>query len=52
MKLMAKNAEDRYQSALGLKFDLENCLHQLQETGKIENFEIAQTGCVRSLHHP
>ncbi|MEH2453754.1 ATP-binding sensor histidine kinase [Nostoc sp.] len=42
MKLMAKNAEDRYQSALGLKFDLENCLTQLQKTGKIEHFEIAQ----------
>ncbi len=42
MKLMAKNAEDRYQSALGLKFDLENCLEQLQETGSIENFEIAR----------
>ncbi|MBD2593805.1 AAA family ATPase [Nostoc spongiaeforme FACHB-130] len=41
-KLMAKNAEDRYQSALGLKYDLENCLHQLRETGKIESFEIAQ----------
>ncbi|MBD2410832.1 serine/threonine protein kinase [Nostoc calcicola FACHB-389] len=42
MKLMAKNAEDRYQSALGLKFDLENCLHQLQVSGNIEYFEIAQ----------
>ncbi|WP_375491911.1 AAA family ATPase [uncultured Nostoc sp.] len=42
MKLMAKNAEDRYQSALGLKFDLENCLHQLQQTGIINTFEIAQ----------
>ncbi|MEH1944222.1 MAG: ATP-binding sensor histidine kinase [Nostoc sp.] len=42
MKLMAKNAEDRYQSALGLKFDLENCLHQLQFDGRIESFEIAQ----------
>ncbi|MGJ5629223.1 trifunctional serine/threonine-protein kinase/ATP-binding protein/sensor histidine kinase [Nostoc sp. CALU 1950] len=42
MKLMAKNAEDRYQSALGLKFDLENCLSQLQVTGLIEGFEIAQ----------
>jgi PAS domain S-box-containing protein len=39
---MAKNAEDRYQSALGLKFDLENCLRQLKETGKIESFAIAQ----------
>ncbi|MEH2064315.1 MAG: AAA family ATPase [Nostoc sp.] len=42
MKLMAKNAESRYQSALGLKFDLENCLHQLQETGTIKDFEISQ----------
>ncbi|MEG4584348.1 AAA family ATPase [Microcoleus sp. MOSTC5] len=41
-KLMAKNAEGRYQSALGLKFDLEKCLTQLLETGNIENFEIAQ----------
>ncbi|MEH2407867.1 ATP-binding sensor histidine kinase [Nostoc sp.] len=43
MKLMAKNAEERYQSALGLKYDLENCLTQLQSTGKIESFPIAQT---------
>jgi len=42
MKLMAKNAEDRYQSALGLKYDLANCLTQLQETGQIKHFEIAQ----------
>ncbi|MEJ6485318.1 AAA family ATPase [Nostoc punctiforme UO1] len=41
-KLMAKNAEDRYQSALGLKFDLEICLHQLNEIGRIESFPIAQ----------
>ncbi|MHC5772414.1 MAG: AAA family ATPase [Nostoc sp.] len=42
MKLMAKNAESRYQSALGIKFDLENCLTQLQETGEIKSFPIAQ----------
>jgi predicted ATPase/signal transduction histidine kinase len=42
IKLMAKNAEDRYQSALGLKFDLETCLNQLQETGRIYSFKIAQ----------
>ncbi|MEH1901211.1 MAG: serine/threonine-protein kinase PknK [Nostoc sp.] len=41
-KLMAKNAEDRYQSAFGLKYDLENCLHQLKGTGKITSFPIAQ----------
>ena len=38
MKLLAKNAEDRYQSAFGLKADLENCLTQLLTTGRIENF--------------
>ncbi|HAA32013.1 MAG TPA: serine/threonine protein kinase, partial [Cyanobacteria bacterium UBA8553] len=38
MKLMAKNAEDRYQSAAGLKADLEICLSQLQTTGEIANF--------------
>ncbi|MEH2049885.1 trifunctional serine/threonine-protein kinase/ATP-binding protein/sensor histidine kinase [Nostoc sp.] len=42
MKLMAKNAEDRYQSALGLKYDLEQCLEQLKNTGRIESFPIAQ----------
>lgn len=41
-KLMAKNAENRYQSALGIKHDLENCLTQIQQTGKIETFEIGQ----------
>jgi predicted ATPase/signal transduction histidine kinase len=42
MKLMAKNAEDRYQSALGLKFDLQKCLTQLQETGKMPGFVIGE----------
>ncbi|MEH2386789.1 MAG: AAA family ATPase [Nostoc sp.] len=42
MKLMAKNAEDRYQSALGLKFDLEKCLNQLQEIGSIKSFKLGE----------
>ncbi len=41
-KLMAKNAEDRYQSALGLKHDLELCLQRLQKSGQIEPFELGQ----------
>ena len=41
-KLMAKNAEDRYQSAMGLKYDLENCLNQWKETGTIIEFEIGE----------
>ncbi|TFI51689.1 response regulator [Mastigocladus laminosus UU774] len=42
MKLLAKTAEERYQNALGIKADLEECLRQLQTTGKIENFTIGQ----------
>ncbi|WP_066426639.1 ATP-binding sensor histidine kinase [Anabaena sp. 4-3] len=42
LKLIAKNAEDRYQSALGLKFDLEKCLAEFTATGKVEDFAIAQ----------
>ncbi|MEG4113491.1 MULTISPECIES: AAA family ATPase [unclassified Microcoleus] len=39
-KLMAKNAENRYQTALGLKQDLEMCLVQLQETDSIAEFDL------------
>ncbi|MBN4002869.1 AAA family ATPase [Nostoc sp. LPT] len=41
-KLMAKNAEDRYQSALGLKHDLVTCLEQWRETGKHNWFDLGQ----------
>ncbi|MDB9512030.1 AAA family ATPase [Kamptonema animale CS-326] len=41
-KLMAKNAENRYQSALGIKYDLEKCFAQFQEIGHIEYFEIGR----------
>ncbi|HEY9673044.1 MAG TPA: serine/threonine-protein kinase [Waterburya sp.] len=37
LKLMAKNAEERYQSAWGIKADLELCVHQLEETGRIDS---------------
>ncbi|MFM9265252.1 AAA family ATPase [Tychonema sp. BBK16] len=39
-KLMAKNAENRYQTALGLKHDLEMCLVQLQKTTNIDTFAL------------
>jgi PAS domain S-box-containing protein len=42
MKLLAKTAEGRYQSAWGLKVDLEACQRQLQLTGKISDFMLAQ----------
>jgi len=41
-KLMAKNAEDRYQSALGLKHDLAECLTQWHSGGTIAPFELGQ----------
>ncbi|MBD2487929.1 AAA family ATPase [Aulosira sp. FACHB-615] len=41
-KLMAKNAEDRYQSTIGLKYDLEHCLSQYKETGTIAEFKLGQ----------
>jgi predicted ATPase/signal transduction histidine kinase/tRNA A-37 threonylcarbamoyl transferase component Bud32 len=39
MKLLAKTAEERYQSAQGLKVDLEGCLNQLIYFGEITNFK-------------
>ena len=41
-KLMAKNAEDRYQCVLGLKHDLVTCLEQWRETGKHTWFDLGQ----------
>ncbi len=42
MKLMAKNTEDRYQSALGLRHDLERCRQSWQETGAIAEFKLGE----------
>jgi histidine kinase len=52
MKLLAKTAEERYQSAWGLKADLETCLTQLQTNGKIENFPIGQLDYASQLLIP
>lgn len=41
MKLLAKNAQERYQSAWGIKADLEQCLAQLQRCGTISEFPLA-----------
>lgn len=40
MKLLSKNAGDRYQSGYGLKADLEKCLEQLNNGGRVERFEL------------
>ncbi|NMG09449.1 AAA family ATPase [Brasilonema sp. UFV-L1] len=41
MKMLAKNADDRYQSAWGIKADLEESLLQLRVNGEISNLPIA-----------
>ena len=38
MKLLAKNAEERYQTASGLEADLRQCLAQWQSDGRIDAF--------------
>jgi predicted ATPase/class 3 adenylate cyclase/GAF domain-containing protein/tRNA A-37 threonylcarbamoyl transferase component Bud32 len=43
MKLLAKTAEERYQSAWGLKADLQECLSQLQTHGQIAKFPLGRT---------
>ena len=42
LKLLGKNAEDRYQSATGLRADLEVCQQQWQGTGTIQPFALGQ----------
>nr|CAA6817146.1 MAG: Adenylate cyclase (EC [uncultured Thiotrichaceae bacterium] len=41
-KLLEKNMEDRYESATGLVHDLEHCAAEIQRTGTIRLFKIAE----------
>jgi PAS domain S-box-containing protein len=52
LKLLAKIPEQRYQSAYGLKHDLQRCLTALQTTGSIELFELGQADFAESLRLP
>jgi PAS domain S-box-containing protein len=40
MKLLAKNAEERYQTASGLEADLRRCLGEWQSDGRIDPFPV------------
>ncbi|MCE2672880.1 MAG: AAA family ATPase, partial [Microcystis sp. 53598_E5] len=51
-KLMAKTPEERYQSAYGIRADLEECLRQLETTGKIEDFVIARQDLANQFQIP
>jgi len=41
MRLLAKNAEERYQTAAGLEADLRRCLAQWQSQGRIDPFPLS-----------
>ena len=42
LKLLAKNAEERYQTAAGVECDLRRCLAQLEPWGSIDDFPLGQ----------
>jgi PAS domain S-box-containing protein len=52
MKLLAKNAEDRYQSIRGLQADLQTCLDQFIFTGNIENFILGKQDIAEQFQIP
>ncbi len=52
LKLMAKNAEDRYQLAYGLKADLQACWQQWQATGHMTPFPLGQHDVSDQFHIP
>ena len=52
MKLLAKTAEARYQSAWGIKADLERCLQQLERRGTISPFPLATQDLSDRFHIP
>ncbi|MBV6622164.1 MAG: AAA family ATPase [Rivularia sp. (in: Bacteria)] len=52
MKLMAKTAEERYQSVWGIKADLETCLEQLKNYNCIIDFDLAQEDISSQFHIP
>jgi serine/threonine protein kinase len=49
-KLLAKNPEERYQSARGIQSDLENCLHQLNTLGQISQFSLGRQDIAEKFH--
>ena len=42
MKLLAKTAEDRYQTATGVEHDLRHCLAEWERHGRIDGFPLGQ----------
>ncbi|MCZ8045150.1 MAG: AAA family ATPase [Microcystis aeruginosa K13-05] len=51
-KLLVKMPEERYQSAWGIKADLENCLNQLKTKGQISQFPLGSQDISKIFHIP
>lgn len=51
MKLLAKNAEERYHSAAGLMADLEECRRQWRQSGVIEPFVLGRMDSSMSIQN-
>jgi PAS domain S-box-containing protein len=51
-KLMAKNAEDRYQTATGLLADLQRCLQELTNTSNLKEFTLGEQDKVTQIRTP
>ncbi|MEA5553438.1 AAA family ATPase [Anabaena cylindrica UHCC 0172] len=52
IKLLAKTPEERYQSAWGIKADLESCLQQLKTLGQISQFPLASQDIIDKFYIP
>jgi PAS domain S-box-containing protein len=52
MKLLAKTAEERYQTAVGLERDLQRCLGEWKARGRIDAFPLGEHDMSDRLHIP
>jgi histidine kinase len=50
--LLSKNVQQRYQSAYGLKTDLQKCLNDLSTAGKVLPFQLAQQDFFKKVQLP
>jgi predicted ATPase/GAF domain-containing protein len=52
LKLMAKNAEERYQSSYGLVDDVDRCRRELAQTGTVATFALGRRDISRKFQIP